>query len=388
MCKGMDKHWGLYIHIPFCTLKCPYCDFYTCSKDSESATEYAQALCTEIDLAHAFGWSPKNPLNSIFLGGGTPSLFPLSCLEQVFSKIHACLNLTSHAEITMEMNPEDITLEKASAWKDFGINRASLGLQALSKPELACLERKYSSLQAREAFDCLRQAGFGNINVDLMYGLENQTRQSWANTLKEVSLWQPEHISAYLLTIKDNTSFGKKLQNGLLKLPQDQVVAQLFLDTHEFLPSEGLLAYEISNFSRKNFESQHNVSYWTGLNYWGIGVSAHSFQKNSSGFYRFWNPRNYNQYIDPLACRKIPTKASEHLSEETHWRERLMTGLRMRKGINLKEIQREFNTSPPPEIFSILNSYLDSGHLLYKDHYYSLTPKGMLFSNDVFQDLF
>ncbi len=388
LCKDPKKAFGLYIHIPYCKTKCPYCDFYTHPTQSRSdIEEYVNALCTEITLSEEYGWRQGSPVDTIFLGGGTPSLLKRSSLEKILSTIRKQFSVKNRSEITIEINPETVNSENSFEWRLLGINRASLGVQSLQDHELLRLKRGHNSEGSRKAYFTLRDSGFENINIDLMYGLEGQTTQLWISSLLMAIDWQPQHISSYNLTIEEKTPFGSQYRLGQLKLPNEETQISLFRETHDILESKGYSRYEISNFARPCYEAKHNLIYWTGGVYWGVGVSAHSFKPGVLCFERWWNLRNLPAYILALKQGRLPPHEHETLPPETHWEERLMTGLRLKVGVNIRDIEGDIGTKISPELRRRLMSFVSSGYMERKNERFSLTEKGILISNEIFREL-
>ncbi|HLG18874.1 MAG TPA: radical SAM family heme chaperone HemW [Bdellovibrionota bacterium] len=379
---------GLYVHIPYCTKKCPYCDFYTRPLPTPSDVErYVRALVREIRQSERFGWRKNQPLQTIFLGGGTPSLLSSAHLDSILSSIRSAFSLDRDAEITMEINPETVTQDRVRTWRDFGVNRASLGVQTLRSDQLRRLGREHDGTIARHAYDQLRSGGFKNLSVDLMYGLEAQTGEDWARTLSDIVPWEPDHISAYNLTVESRTPFGGELDRGTLRLPQEEIQTELFLIGRQFLQEQGYIQYEISNYARPGFEARHNLIYWTGGDYWGVGVSAHSFQRRSSEFIRWWNPRDLSRYVTAVEAGSLPTEESETLSVETHFGERLMTGLRLSRGVNLQELSHDLKFPAPSHALEAIARFSSTGHVRQNGDHFSFTPQGMLLSNEIFREL-
>jgi oxygen-independent coproporphyrinogen III oxidase len=374
------RPFGIYVHIPYCTHKCPYCDFYTFPAKRVSSTKgFVEALCREIQHAETFGWNKGREVTSIFFGGGTPSWVSPTDLEQILQALSKVFSISKDAEITLEINPEDVTGEKAIVWRKIGINRASLGVQSMDDTELFRLERQHGSEGARQAFNRLRNVGFENIGIDLMFGLEQQSLDLWMRSLETIVSWKPDHISAYGLTIEPKTRFAVEQKKGNLDVPDEETQVSMFQKTRECLAEAGLPSYEISNYAREGMQSRHNLNYWLGGEYWGIGPSAHSFQKlDGKKFRRWWNVKSLNQYISK------PSFEEEILFSEVHWGERLMTGLRLAEGIELPALTKELG-SPPASIRQAIESFLSTGHLQRMGERLTLSEAGVLVSNEIFR---
>jgi oxygen-independent coproporphyrinogen-3 oxidase len=378
----------VYVHVPFCRHKCPFCDFYTFPiVKGETIPNYFRALAAELDRNGEFGWSEGETLSSVYFGGGTPSLSEAADLAGILNRIRSIFRIAADAEISMEINPEDVTPEKAVSWLEMGINRASLGVESLDDGELKRLERQHDAKSSLAAFRTLREAGFTNVSVDLMYALEGHNPKRWEETLRRVVERSPDHISAYSLTIEERTRYAKEQRLGKLHVPEEEVQAELFLNTRSILSAAGYAPYEISNFTRPGFESRHNLIYWTGGEYWGLGVSAHSFRKRNGRFERWWNPsdiRSYTRYL--LEDGTLP-RESETLSAEVHWGERLMTGLRLTEGVSLEKLTTQIGAPMPETTAAGIQRFQESGHLHRRGDRIFLTESGIVLSNEVFRSL-
>jgi len=379
---------GLYVHIPFCRHLCPYCDFAVVpSSKSEDHRLYTEALVREIKFCEELGWKKGRIVRTLFFGGGTPSLLALPLLEKILNQISNYYPLDSEMEITLEMNPENVTTENAQEWKKLGFNRASIGIQSMQPHELSRLERTHDVTTARKSVSILREAGWKNISIDLMFGLEHQTIDGWKRTLDEVVSLRPDHISAYNLTIESKTRFAFELKKEQLTLPSDDAQAEMLLWTRNYLRSLEYEPYEISNFSKPQFESKHNQGYWLGLPYLGIGISAHSFHKIPGGYKRRWNNRSVKLYQEALLSGKLPPADSEELSPLTHLGERLMTGLRMTRGVSIKELEDHVGARLPDPISQKVQNELSAGNLCQAGDRIQLTEQGILISDTIFLNL-
>jgi oxygen-independent coproporphyrinogen-3 oxidase len=333
--------FGIYIHIPFCLQRCPFCDFTLVTGVNQNFVEtYVNTLCQEIELVDVSQW-PFEQLTSIFFGGGTPSYISEKQIAQIILALQKKFSISYGTEITLETNPEDVDDNRARNWKSIGVNRISLGAQSMIDIELHRLGRNHTRRHIVQAFQVLRKTGFQNISMDLMFGSQHQTLTSWKRNLEEVFTLGPEHISTYNLTIEKNTAFEKELAEGRLRLPSDEIQSSMLITGKDLLERHGYDPYEISNACKKGFESKHNMLYWTGKPYLGLGVSAHSFLPKNGNFKRWWNTKNIPQYSKDIQNKKLPIQEEENLSRETHLQERFLTGLRLKKGLNLTELQNE-----------------------------------------------
>jgi oxygen-independent coproporphyrinogen III oxidase len=317
---------GLYVHVPFCVSKCPYCGFYS-QTDRSAVGAWLDALASEArSYAGRF-----EPFDTLYVGGGTPSCLGPQPLAQLFGSLRAHLPLVQGAEVTVEVNPGDLGPEYLRALRGIGVNRISLGLQSLRDDELSWLGRRHTADQATEAFGSAREAGFENIAVDLIYGIRGQSRASWRQTLQRVLALRPEHLSCYMLTIEPNTPLAKAVAEGKVKVPGEASVAQRFLDTSEWLQTAGYTHYEVSSFARgAEHRSVHNSKYWRHTAYLGLGPSAHSFL----GTQRWWNVRSVDAYVQRIRHGQSAIDDSETLDARQLHLEALALGLRTSDGID------------------------------------------------------
>lgn len=355
---------GLYIHIPFCKSKCNYCDFYSGNFSDELKQEYVQKLCEEIEK-----WGRLNtcPIDTIYFGGGTPSLLSTSQLSLIFTSIHKAFAVTDNAEITVEVNPGDDNSFIETASK-LSVNRISVGIQSSVEKELEILGRRHSYEDAFNTIDFARKVGIENISADLMIGLQNSSIQSLDKSLLDILTLDLPHISSYILKIEENTNFYK---SGIV-LPDDDAVAEQYLHMCEAIESKGYEHYEISNFAKKGFQSRHNNKYWLCEEYIGIGPSAHSFFDGKRMFY----PRNIQDFL------KTPTLVFDGDGGDKY--EYLMLSLRLSRGLIFKEFEERFGKIPDK---------LTAKAKLFKDYCnvskkgISLTNQGMLLSNTIINQL-
>lgn len=318
---------GLYVHLPFCKTKCPYCDFYSIT-DSAAVDMFLDAVTTEAGLYSDI----FREFDSLYFGGGTPSFIDDKGFAQLVAGLQALFVFSPQTEITVEMNPDDVTEKKLSLYVSLGINRISLGVQSFNDKELVFLQRRHTADGAREAIHLIQSAGFTNFGIDLINGLPGQSAKNWMKTLEEASSFGPAHLSCYQLTINEETPFGKMVREGILKLPSDEKQRNLFLSTSRFLKERGFMHYEVSNFaSGEGSRSRHNMKYWRHVPYLGLGPGAHSFYGNV----RWWNLRSVEHYIEAFNKKEMPVEGSEMLSNEQLDLERLFLGLRNREGVEI-----------------------------------------------------
>lgn len=325
---------GLYIHIPFCVKKCAYCDFYSVPFERSLAEGFIAALKKEIELRSADAGEGIRFVDTIFFGGGTPSLLPPGRTAAILESLHRHFQVSENAEITLETNPGTVDARVADELIAAGINRFSIGIQSFRPAELTLLGRIHTAAEAEAAVRLLRSAGCDTISIDLIYGLPDQTLEQWRETLERALLLEPDHISAYSLTWNNGTVLGRAIQSGRRPAPEEDRVADMFLKTGEMLAAAGYHRYEVSNFAKPGYECVHNLGYWTGGNYLGLGPSAHSF----SGRRRFWNISNVTEYIDVLSQHQLPVEGSETLDNGQRRLEQLALTLRTDLGVPLELI--------------------------------------------------
>ena len=317
---------GLYIHIPFCRSKCPYCDFFSIASTT-LVPRWLDALKEEVSCyKDQFSY-----FDSLYLGGGTPTVLTPEVLASVMDVIFTHFTLKADPEITIEANPCDLTQANIKKFIDMGFNRFSIGVQSFDDRVLSFLGRRHSVLQAEQAIEDLRSHGANNISIDLIYGFEGQQVNDWIKTLSRALSFRPEHLSCYQLTIENRTHFGSLRDRGLLRPLNDKEEGDIFLETSRFLEDKGYIHYEISNFAREDiYSSRHNSKYWHHIPYLGLGPSAHSF----NGSKRWWNVRSIRKYCKALEKGRLPVKGSEHLSRQQFHFETIILGLRTADGLD------------------------------------------------------
>ncbi|MBW2617138.1 MAG: radical SAM family heme chaperone HemW, partial [Deltaproteobacteria bacterium] len=309
----VSKHFngntpGLYIHVPFCLSKCPYCDFYSITSIS-LIPSWLEGVLKELQMYK----DRFSTFDTLYMGGGTPSLLNPNQLSTLMDFLVRNFEFSPETEITIEANPDDITREKLECYRDIGINRISLGAQSFDDRVLQYLKRRHTARKTEKALEWIRAAGFNNIGIDLMYGFEGQTEAAWVGTMKHALDFRPEHLSCYQMTYSEGTPFGNKLAQGRITQMGEEEERAFFLLTSRFLEQEGYLHYEISNFARdKKHVSRHNLKYWRHVPYLGIGPGAHSFLEGR----RWWNIRSVFDYCRMLTNGCPPVEETETLSEE------------------------------------------------------------------------
>jgi oxygen-independent coproporphyrinogen III oxidase len=328
----------LYVHIPFCARLCPYCAFYKDLLDRSQTSRFCEAILRELELheSHRLTGDRRSLIlpSTIYFGGGTPTALNIAQLELLLHGFHESLELSQIVEWTIEANPGSVSARKAAVLKKFGVSRISLGVQSWDDELLKLLGREHDAQQAKESFLILRDAGFTNVNVDLMFGLPGQTGDQWRATLEKTIALKPEHISTYCLTYEEDTEFFLRHARGEFRQDAD-ADAEFFEMAMEMLEAAGYEHYEISNYAQPGYESVHNRAYWLGNDYLGIGPSAVS----TIGMQRWQNVCDYHAYIDRALSGESPRGTSENLTDKMKRTERIALGLRMREGISSSELK-------------------------------------------------
>lgn len=369
--KRKDTSFELYIHIPFCVRKCAYCDFLSAPGSEEAKASYTEALLREIEAVK----TEKREVSSIFVGGGTPSALSPSLMGDIFEKIHKSFSVAPDAEITIEANPGTLSKEKLFLYRNVGINRLSLGLQSPEAAELKSLGRIHTYEEFLESFSLAREAGFQNINVDLMCALPEQTYEGWVRNLRTVAALHPEHISAYSLIIEEGTPFAKRKLN----LPDEDTEYRMYEDTAGILAEYGYEQYEISNYAKKDLACQHNVGYWMRKEYLGLGLGAASLWGNQ----RFSNTSDFSLYLNNSGFPEKIRGDRETLSLEAEMSEFMFLGLRMTKGVSKAEFLEGFGVPIESVYGKVLDKYKSVGLLEETEGRIFLTRAGIHVSNGV-----
>ena len=317
---------GFYIHVPFCAQRCHYCSFNTAPLDASAMTRYLAALGRELELLGALPWTPRVRIETVFFGGGTPSLLDPAALAEILARLRRRFPVAPGAEITVESNPESVTREKLHAYRAAGVNRLSLGVQSLDNAILRRLGRLHDGRGARQAFEAARDAGVDNVSVDLMYGLPALDLEGWSRTVDAVLGWQPDHLSAYGLTLDPGSLWGAA---GVAGLPREETVVAQYWRLARTAAERGFEHYEISNYARPGFRSRHNQIYWRAAEYLAAGPGACGFV----GRVRYANVRATPRYADTLEEGRLPLDTFEELTPRQRLAERLILGLRTADGV-------------------------------------------------------
>jgi oxygen-independent coproporphyrinogen-3 oxidase len=331
---------GLYVHIPFCRRKCPYCDFFSVSGQDERLAAYPGLLAKNLEVAHREG-EVQGPFGSVFFGGGTPSLLAPAAVAGLLDGVHDLFGLDPEAEVSLEANPGTVTAASLNGYRKAGVNRLSLGIQSLSRENLALLERIHSPQQGREAVHLARRVGFDNLSCDLMFGLPGQSVEALMEEVDRLLELQPDHLSCYGLTAEEKTPFYHLHRSGGLPLPDEDAYAEMYLGLHRRLTDAGYLHYEISNYARPGFECRHNLGYWARREYLGVGAGAHSFLDRGWGERREV-PADLERFASALDEGRDPARTLEVFDRRGAMAETLYLGLRTEKGVDETAFRSRF----------------------------------------------
>lgn len=371
---------GIYIHIPFCSKACVYCDFHFSTSLSKKEA-MVDAICREIKLRK--NYLDDKTLDSIYFGGGTPSLLTNSEWESIFETISAYFDISRDAEITMEANPDDLTTTKLRQLYSSPFNRLSIGIQSFDDEDLRFMNRSHNALQAYNCIEEARDFGFDNLTVDLIYGLPGRTEDHWEKQLNTALKFDLPHLSSYALTVEKETVLENWIRKGKVE-PVDEVLAERnYYFMVKILERAGYEHYEVSNFAKPGHRARHNSSYWTGKHYLGIGPSAHSFKGDS----RQWNISNNHIYIHAIGDGEIPAE-HETLSKADQFNEAVMTSLRRSEGINLDEIDRKFGAEFSLFLQRESKGLLDEGKLISANRHLFIPTIYRFLSDGIASSLF
>ena len=370
MSGGME----LYLHIPFCVKKCAYCDFLSFPSGQELQRQYVKRLMEDIDcMGKKYG---DIPIDTIFIGGGTPSVPESRLIVDLMEHVNRAFQISDGAEISMEANPGTVTREKLKEYQRAGINRISFGLQSANARELKLLGRIHTWAEFLESFALARECGFTNLNIDLMSALPGQTCESWKDTLKRVTDLEPEHISAYSLIIEEGTPFGEKYgsKEGRKLLPDEDSEREMYHETKRFLRECGYERYEISNYAKPGWECRHNIGYWTGVPYLGLGLGASSYMNGS----RFAVSSDMQQYLGekPGTFTDVEKLTKKDMEEEFFY-----VGLRMTAGVSLPEFERRFGVSAKDVYPGLMEMFVEEKAAVFQGDRFVLTDYGLDVSN-------
>ena len=375
---------GIYIHIPFCKQACNYCNFHF-STSLQLKDELIAAMIKEIHLVteKANHSSEKELCETIYFGGGTPSLLSIKELNNILASLFSKFEIAKDAEITLEANPDDITAEKLQLWKKAGINRLSVGVQSFLDQELVWMNRAHSSADSLRCIDEIKNAGFSDYSIDLIYGSPLLNNQDWLNTIDTVINKNIPHISCYALTVEPKTALHKMIAQNKKESVDAEKQAEQFVLLMNQMEQAGYEHYEISNFSKPGRRSKHNSSYWQGKKYYGFGPAAHSYD----GIKRKWNVSNNALYIQSLKKNSIPSE-EETLTSTQSINEYIMTSLRTIEGLDLEKINSLFGTNHVNQLLNASKKYIQSEKIIQQNNRLILTRQGKLFADGIAADLF
>jgi putative oxygen-independent coproporphyrinogen III oxidase len=377
------RPFGIYVHIPFCASRCGYCDFntYTASELGGGASQrnFADTAMAELRLARYVLGERVPPVSTVFFGGGTPTLLPSQHLAAILAEIDDLFGLAPNAEVTTEANPETVTPSYLSRLREAGFTRLSLGMQSVRPHVLSVLDRQHTPGRAVEAVLDAREAGFTHVNLDLIYGTPGEDEEDWQASLDAAVSARPDHISAYALIVEEGTKLARQVAKGELPAPDDDLLADRYVQADETLTAAGLSWYEVSNWSRgRSARCRHNELYWTGGNWWGVGPGAHSHV----GGVRWWNVKHPTAYARRLEAGASPAQGREVLGERAQRVERIMLGIRLSDGLPLSELSA---TGREAAARAVTYGLLD--RWAHADGRAVLTLRGRLLADAVVRDL-
>ena len=371
---------ALYIHVPFCKTRCNYCDFYKSTSRAETEV-YIEALEREMEYRHAYFGS--DPVETIFFGGGTPSLYRPATLQRLIDKARSLWRVAPSAEITAEMNPDDITAPFLDELAATDINRISFGVQSFVDRDLRLLGRRHDARQAAEAIRHVQERGFDNISLDLIFGIPGMSAVEWEGNVRQAAALGIRHLSAYCLTIAEGTPFGKMVDAGKLVTASDETCEEQFLLCHRILADHGFHHYEISNYARgEAFRSRHNWAYWNGTPYLGLGPSAHSYD----GDLRIHAVDDLGQYLRLAGTEHI--YETERLSPADKYNEYIMTALRTDRGVSRAALARRFGPQGVQHFEASAEQHIRTGDIIREATGYRIPPEKCMISNRIISDLF
>jgi oxygen-independent coproporphyrinogen-3 oxidase len=378
--------FSLYVHIPWCQSKCPYCDFNSHAAASWPEADYTRALISELE--HRVGAAPYagERLKTIFFGGGTPSLFDPKSIGEIIDAANRLCGIEADAEITLEANPGTVDAAKLSGMRAAGVNRISFGAQSFNPATLKFLGRIHSADETRAAAKMAHRAGFDRLNLDLIFAVPGQTVADVLFDIESVAALEPDHISAYNLTFEEGTAFFSDLKRGRIKqLPNDEQAA-MYQTVREEIPRRGYPMYEISNYAAPGHEARHNLTYWRGETYLGIGAGAHSFARVEEGGRRWWNEKLPSRYVAAIEERLFAEAGAETINEETAQSEYVFLNLRLRDGFALADFHARFNRHFECIFGSVATQLLKNGLLTLEGGRIFLTDRGLEMADSVFAE--
>jgi oxygen-independent coproporphyrinogen III oxidase len=372
---------GIYIHIPFCKQACSYCNFHF-SVSLANKSKMVAAIVLEILLPNEL--MKRKNIETIYLGGGTPSILDVQDLDAIFTALKQKFTIAKNAEITLEANPDDINPSILQQWKSFGINRLSVGLQSFDEAELKWMNRAHNATQSLQCIDDIQAAGFTNFSVDLIYGSPLQSNEILKNNIAIITQKNVPHVSCYALTVEENTVLSKAIKTKKSPAVKEEIQSEQFQLLLQLMEANGYEQYEISNFSKPNFASKHNSSYWQGKPYYGFGPSAHSYDGLGT---RRWNVANNSLYIQALEKDIIPYE-EEILTTTQQINEYIMTAIRTSAGIDMEKVKMDFGVDVAKNIIIKANKFLETDKIIITENNIYLTKKGKFFADGIAADFF
>jgi oxygen-independent coproporphyrinogen-3 oxidase len=370
---------GIYIHIPFCKKACHYCNFHF-STQIQHLDAFVDALISEIALQKNY---IAGPIQTLYFGGGTPSLLSELHIQKILNSIQTNFKLAENLELTLEANPDDVSLSKTNAWSKLGINRLSIGIQSFQADALAWMNRAHTTLQSHEALENAKAAGIHNISTDLIYGTPHLSEEALLKDIEILNNYSIPHISCYALTVEEKTALHNMIQKKKIENVDAEKQARHFEIIVDQLGLHGFEHYEISNFAIAGHRSKHNSNYWKGIPYLGLGPSAHSYNKNS----RQWNVPNNHLYIQSISQNIVPFEL-EHLELATRYNEYMMISLRLMEGINMEEIKLHFGDAFVAHTNSVLSEFLLNGKIEKNEKGFAITKRARFFADGIASDFF
>ncbi|MGB4204370.1 MAG: radical SAM family heme chaperone HemW [Bacteroidales bacterium] len=371
---------GIYIHIPFCQSKCDYCNFFSLAT-TRHRDKIAKVISMEARQRKMY--LGDSVIKTIYFGGGTPSLLPVGDIELIMNELSLIFPIDSDAEVTLEANPNDLTEDKLTALKKAGINRLSIGVQSFLNDDLVFLNRTHDAAQSERSIELALKAGFGNISIDLIFGLPDQDRKALTTNLETFHRYGIPHLSAYALTVEHGTALAWKIQKNRKKPVSEDIQADHFLLLMDWMEKKGYLQYEISNFCLPGFESKHNSSYWNNEKYLGLGPSAHSYD----GISRQWNIASLSRYLEAVNTGQTAFER-EILTPEQHREEYLMTKIRTDQGIDLGIYEERFGSEEHKKLLEAAENFIQKGWLISGEGNLYLSRRGKLFTDHITASLF
>ncbi len=373
----------LYVHLPFCVRKCRYCDFASFPGLEGSMEAYVGAVLREAELRRD---ECAGPFRTVYFGGGTPSLLPAGLVGRIMTEARSCFSISPDAEITIECNPESVTEIKLAEYRNAGINRISIGMQSSDDRVLAAIGRIHNKEQFLSAFEKAKNAGFTNINVDIMHGLPGQDADSYLDSIRLASGLGANHISSYALILESGTQLYDDVTAGRVVLPDEDEVADIEDAGFELLSRLGYERYEISNFAKPGFRCRHNLNYWNNGDYLGLGVNAHSALHINGKWVRFANKASIGDFMADLGGGRLPVAETEEVGREEEMFECIMMGLRKTDGVSRAGFKERFGIDPVEQYASAVSAALLTGNMEVTDEAMLLTKRGLDFQNEILLD--